>query len=159
MKNRNRKILFTAVMLIVVTVLSLLCFTACGDKKGKGDVTVVIAYADGAQEYYVSEKDVDGEGVMPIMLYLKEKKGLNFVTTESPTYGTFVNEVGGLKPDATKHEFISIHTSVAKDKDVSKNATTVEYKGTTLTSTGVGISTMSVEPDAIIYFVILTYIK
>lgn len=156
MKNRNRKILFTAVMLIVVTVLSLLCFTACDDKKGKGDVTVVIAYADGAQEYYVSEKDVDGEGVMPIMLYLKEKKGLNFVTTES-TYGAFVNEVGGLKPDATKHEFISIYTSVAKDKDVSEYATTVKYKGTTLTSSGVGISTMSVEPDAIIYFVILTY--
>ena len=156
MKNRNRRILFTAVMLIVVTVLSLVCFTACGDKKGKGDVTVVIAYEDGAKEYYVNEKDVEGEGVIPIMLYLKEKKGLNFVTTEGK-YGAFITEIGDLKPDAGKKQSIWIYTSVGKDKDVSEYATTVTYKGSVLTSSGVGISSMHVEPDAIIYFVMLTY--
>ena len=59
------------------------------------------------------------------------------------------------KPEAG--EFIYLYTSVAKDFDVSEYASTVEYQGKTLTSSGVGVSSMSVEDGAIIYITIIKY--
>lgn len=153
---KNRRIVFTAITLIAVMLVAAFAFTACTDGKGKGDVTVVIACDGSNKEYYVAADKVEGEGVLAIMEYLRDNEGLHFVT-ESGAYGAYITEIGDLKPDSGKNEFIAIYTSVEKDFDVSEYATTIKYDGRTLTSSGLGISSMSTEEDAIIYFEIQSW--
>ena len=62
-----------------------------------------------------------------------------------------INKVGSLENNDETWEYIYLYTSVAQDVDVSEYATTVEYKGQTLTSSGVGASDMHLEDGAIIY--------
>lgn len=151
---KNRRIVFTAITLIAVMLVATFAFTACTDGKGKGDVTVVIACDGSNKEYYVAADKVEGEGVLAVMEYLRDNEGLHFVT-EDGGYGEYATEVGGFKQG--DGVYIYIFTSVEKDFDVSEYKQTVDYKGVTLTSSGVGLSAMSVEEDAIIYFGTTTY--
>ncbi len=153
---KNKRVVLTAVVLIAVMLVAMFAFTACTDDKGKGDVTVVIARDGDYKEYYVDASKVEGDGALAALEYLKDNKGLNLVT-ENGSYGAYITEIGDLKPDSSKNEFISIYTSVEKDFDVSEYATTVKYDGRTLTSSGLGITSMSVEEDAIIYFEIQSW--
>ena len=87
------------------------------------------------------------------MKLLSEKED-NFVFSET---GGFINEVGTLKNDAAANAYIIIYTSVEKDFDVSQYATTTDYKGVTLTSSGVGFKEMHVEEGAIILFKVVKF--
>lgn len=153
---KNRRVVLTAVIMIAAIIVAMFAFTACTDGKGKGDVTIVIAANGDYKEYYVDASKVNGEGALAAIEYLKDKKELNLVT-ESGAYGAYITEIGDLKPDSGKNEFIAIYTSVEKDFDVSEYATTIKYDGRTLTSSGLGISSMSTEEDAIIYFEIQSW--
>lgn len=144
----KKRIAVIAIALIAITVCAIFGLTACGDGKGKGDVTVVIACDGSDKEYYVDADEVDGEGVMAILVYLKENKGLHLIYSES-AYGAYITEIGNFKEG--NGEYVYFFTSVEKDYDVSEYAQAVNYKGQTLTSSGVGVSQMSVEEDAVIY--------
>ena len=61
----------------------------------------------------------------------------------------YITEIGDFKEG--NGEYVYFFTSVEKDYDVSEYAQAVNYKGQTLTSSGVGVSQMSVEEDAVIY--------
>ena len=87
------------------------------------------------------------------MKLLSEKED-NFVFSET---GGFINEVGTLKNDAAANAYIMIYTSVEKDFDVSQYATTTDYKGVTLTSSGFGFKEMHVEEGAIILFKVVKF--
>lgn len=144
----KKRITVIAIALIAITVCAIFGLTACGDGKGKGDVTVVIACDGSDKEYCVDADEVDGEGVMAILVYLKENKGLHLIYSES-AYGAYITEIGNFKEG--NGEYVYFFTSVEKDYDVSEYAQAVNYKGQTLTSSGVGVSQMSVEEDAVIY--------
>ena len=65
--------------------------------------------------------------------------------------GTMVSKIGNLENDYTNGVYIYLYTSVAADQDVSSYATTKEYNGMTLVSSGVGLSDMSAPDGAVIY--------
>ena len=151
---------FSKVAVVVCLALALvLCAVACQpDTPSKGEVTIVIAPLEGeATEYTVDLSDIaeDG-GVVAILDYLQANKGLKY-TSEDRGYGAYLTKVGVLEEKPEEGEFIYLYTSVAKDFDVSEYASTVEYQGKTLTDSGVGVSSMSVEDGAIIYITIIKY--
>lgn len=151
---------FSKVAVVVCLALALvLCAVACQpDMPSKGDVTIVIAPLEGeATEYTVDLSDIaEGGGVVAILDYLKDNEGLEYITEDSG-YGAYLTKVGVLVEKPEVGEFIYLYTSVAKDFDVSEYASTVEYQGKTLTNSGVGVSSMSVEDGAIIYITIIKF--
>lgn len=154
MKNFSKVAVIVCIMLALV-----LCAVACQpDTPSKGEVTIVIAPLEGeATEYTIDLSDIaEGGGVVAILDYLQANKGLKY-TSEDRGYGAYLTKVGVLEEKPEAGEFIYLYTSVAKDFDVSEYASTVEYQGKTLTNSGVGVSSMSVEDGAIIYITIIKF--
>ncbi|MGN0797522.1 MAG: hypothetical protein ACI4M5_04870 [Christensenellales bacterium] len=151
---------FSKVAVIICLTLALvLCAVACQpDMPSKGEVTIVVAPLEGeATEYKVDLSDIaEGGGVVAILDYLQANEGLDY-TIQDSTYGAYLTKVGILEENVEARESIYLYTSVAKDADVSEYASTVDYQGKTLTSSGVGVSSMSVEDGAIIYITIIKY--
>jgi len=148
MKKTNK-----IIALILALVCSVTLLAACGgttDKDGK--ITVVLGL-DTPVEYEVDlgELTVDA-GLFSVLDYLAAEGRLTYEKN-----GTMISSVGELKPDATKGEYIYIYTSVEADFDVSDWGTTMEYKGMTLTSSGVGAGDMTVSDGAVIYIGTIIY--
>jgi len=159
MKN-FKKVAIVLMVLVLATAL-VLSAVACAKTVGdKGTVSVVLAPAtEGgeATEYVVDLSKLKGnDGLMAVLAYLKDKEGLTYTETASE-YGAFLTQVGDLKQDTAKGEYIYLYTSVAKDADTGAYATTVTYKEHTLTSSGVGSSSMTIEDGAIIYIGIVKW--
>ena len=142
MKTKLNKIL--AFMLSVCIMLLLV---SCNKKQdAAGEMTLVIA-GDSVTEYKVDLGEVEIEnGLMSILDYLKEKGQLDYAETAG-----YLDKVGPLENNAATGEYIYIYTSVDADMDVSQYASTVEYEGKTLTSTGVGSKDMHIEDGCVIY--------
>lgn len=158
---KNFKKLAIVLMVLVLAASLVVGAAACAKKIGdKGTVSVVVAPAtEGgeATEYVVDISKLKGkDGLMAVLAYLKEKEGLTY-TEKASEYGAFLTQVNGLKQDESKGEYIYLYTSVAKDADTSAYATTVTYKDHTLTSSGVGSSSMTIEDGAIIYIGIVKW--
>ncbi|MGN0789824.1 MAG: hypothetical protein ACI4MY_07775 [Christensenellales bacterium] len=153
---------FSKVAIVLIIALALvMCAVACQptpEPPTAGQATIVIAPLEGeATEYTVDLSDIaEGGGVMAILDYLQDNDGLDYAS-EDGGYGAYLTKVGDLQQNYATGEYIYIYTSVAKDADVSQYASTVEYKGQTLTSSGVGVSSMTVEDGAIIYITIIKY--
>ena len=142
MKNTKK---FLALLLCAVM---LFCIFGCAPTEDgtSGEITVVIA-EDPAAKYTVDLDEVSvTNGLISVLEYLKSKEGITFEMS-----GTMIDKVGELTNDYAEGKYIYIYTSVAADIDVSEYATTVEYEGQTLTSSGVGASDMHIEDGAIIY--------
>lgn len=150
-----KKFRLSVVVLPIIAVLcSVLLFTACTKDEGLADnesFTIVIDDNGAFTEYTV--KGSEAKTVEKALKLLSEKED-NFVFSET---GGFINEVGTLKNDAAANAYIMIYTSVEKDFDVSQYATTTDYKGVTLTSSGVGFKEMHVENGAIILFTVIQF--
>ena len=154
-----KKFRLSVVVLTIIAVLcSVLLFTACTKDEGLADnesFTIVIDDNGAFTEYTV--KGSEAKTVEKALKLLSEKED-NFVFSET---GGFINEVGTLKNDAAANAYIMIYTSVEKDFDkdfdVSQYATTTDYKGVTLTLSGVGFKEMHVEEGAIILFKVVKF--
>lgn len=150
-----KKFRLSVVVLTIIAVLcSVLLFTACTKDEGLADnesFTIVIDDNGAFTEYTV--KGSEAKTVEKALKLLSGKED-NFVFSET---GGFINEVGTLKNDAAANAYIMIYTSVEKDFDVSQYATTTDYKGVTLTSSGVGFKEMHVEEGAIILFKVVKF--
>ena len=151
MKNLRR----IAAMLVVL-MLACLVFTACGKEvPDAGSVTVVLEA--GETKYTVPLDKVEGnEGLVSVLNYLKTAENVDF-TYEDSSYGAFVTAVGDVKQDADNGIYLLFWTSVEADFDVSEYATTKTFEGKTLTSSGVGASSMTMEPGAVIYIGTVQY--
>ena len=148
MKRTNK-----IIALILALVCSVALLAACGDTTDKdGKITVVLGL-DAPVEYEVDlgELTVDA-GLFSVLDYLAAEGRLTYEKN-----GTMISSVGELKPDAAKGEYIYIYTSVEADFDVSDWGTTMEYKGMTLTSSGVGAGDMTVSDGAVIYIGTIIY--
>ena len=71
--------------------------------------------------------------------------------------GTLITSAGGLTQDTSAGVYLYLYTSVEKDKDVTQYMTTIDYKGETLTSSGVGILDMTVEDGCTVYIGTIVY--
>ena len=144
-------------MAMLLAVLALCAFVGCGKTQDvKGSCTVVVG--ENPEKVYTVPLDglVVDKGLMSVMDYLKEKEGLSY-TSNDTGYGAYLTSVGALKENAAESTYMYIYTSVEKDFDVSAMATTKDYKGTTLTSAGVGATSMTVEDGAIFYISTIKY--
>ena len=150
-----KKFRLSVVVLTIIAVLcSVLLFTACTKDEGLADnesFTIVIDDNGAFTEYTV--KGSEAKTVEKALKLLSEKED-NFVFSET---GGFINEVGTLKNDAAANAYIMIYTSVEKDFGVDEYATTLDYKGVTLTSSGCGFKDMHVEEGAIILFKVVKF--
>lgn len=138
--------------LILIACIAL-CFVSCNtEQETEGEIVVVVAGGN-TQEYTVSldEIEVSG-GVVAVLDHLESAYKLDYAME-----GTMLSKVGELENDAASGEWIYIYTSVATDADVSQYATTVEYKGQTLTSSGVGVTDLHIEDGAVIYFGMISF--
>ena len=153
-KKRKDKIkMKKKISLLLSVILALtLIFTACAKVDPNGYATVVVAAdGDNIKEYSVPLSKVNGEnGAFGLLDYLKAEGELDYEAEDS-AYGKYLNSVGEVKNDALAGKYIYIWTSVESDFDVSEYKSTIDYKGVSLTSAGVGISAMSVPDRAIIY--------
>lgn len=146
--KRLTKIFLALFMLSVL--LGTLCACGAGDSDGAGTVSVVLG-TDPETVYTVPLDRVTGtEGLMSVLEYLKEAENLTY-TAEDSGYGAYLTAVGDLAQDSAAGKYIMLYTSVAEDADVSQYATTVTYDGRTLTSSGVGASSMHMRAGEVIY--------
>ncbi len=140
MKNLKR---ITAVFLMLVLLVSL---PACNKNDDAGSVTVVLGEKVPVEFTVDLSKLEETNGLVAVLNYLKETENLTFEMN-----GTMIDKVGNIKNDASSGTYIYIYTSVAADQDVSEYKCTVDYKGQTLTSAGVGAGELHMEDGAIIY--------
>ena len=133
--------------LLLTLALSLFCLASCGQPEPEnGTVTLVLGTAT-PKEYTVElEKLGEGNGLIPLLNYLKENEGLDYSIS-----GTFLDSVGEISNDYANNTYIYIYTSVERDFDVSDYKTTISYEGTELVSSGVGATEMTLADGAIIY--------
>lgn len=153
-------LLLTAVLAVCLTMSACDIKLTEKDFASEGVATVVVA-SEEMLEYEVNLAEVkDGKSAFSLLQYLEKTKNLTLDYTYSSMFGPYLTAFGDasdttgkkmLRQDYATNTYLYIYTSVEKDYDVSGDATTVEYKGKTLTSSGVGIGSMSVVDGAIIY--------
>ena len=136
------------IALALAIMLALTAFTACNGSDPEGEVTLVVA-GDVTEVFTVGISEIEGEkNVLALVEYLNNKGLLDYKTDATG----FFTEIGSVKQNADEGKYVGIWTSVEEDFDVSQYATTKEYKGKTLTSSGVGAKDMTLKDGAIIYF-------
>lgn len=144
--------------LILATLILTLSLVSCdfflGDVDEEGDITVVIENSDGSYDVYktyleeVENKDEGAKGVVE-HLQAREENSLHLEMVNS-TYGAYVSGIGSIKESATDKMYVIVYTSVAADS--YDGAPTIDYKGTTLYQSGLGISGMAVPAGGVILF-------
>lgn len=152
----------TSIVLALLVICALFSISACSDAQDNSGATtttttqavkvetMTLVVGTETPVCYTVELDKveTDKGLMPVLEYLKTEEGLDYASDDTG-YGAFLTKVGALEQsDST---YIYLYTSVEKDKDVSQYATTVEFEGKTLCSSGVGASEMTIEDGCTIY--------
>ena len=155
MKNAAR-----VLTLLLVLCMVLLPLIACKKTQNvNGYCTVVVATEP--ETVYTVDLDKLGtvdSGLMSVLDYLKANNGLTYESSDTG-YGAFLTKILTLDP-ATVTEgygYIQLFTSVEKDFDITEYATTKDYKGTKIVSSGLGASSMTIQADAIYYIALSSY--
>lgn len=143
--------------LTLALLIAILALFSCssGNVASLGTATVVVEKDGEFSAYEVNLLTVsDHNGGALALLEALEKDGFSYRAT-SGEYGAYVTEIDGLSPAPTC-EYISIYTSVESDfavpTEYMPTVSTVDYNGTALTYSGVGISQMNIPSGAIILF-------
>lgn len=147
-----KKFKIFAIMLAsaALSVMSIFAFAACNDEVfSKGSKMTLVIASNPIAEYTV---DLSGKD--------KDVKVTELMDAEKIPYtleGTMITSAGGLTQDTSAGVYLYLYTSVEKDKDVTQYMTTIDYKGETLTSSGVGILDMTVEDGCTVYIGTIVY--
>ena len=168
MKNTKRLLTW---ILVAVVIVSTVALVACVKKPEPVQLTelklpelqdnqmaVIIKNGDGDYTSYVVTlgkggcNATTGEGVLE---YLSEVSGL-YLDWQESTYGKFLNGIVGAKVVAA-NEYVMVMTSVEKDKGNWAGVDTYIVDGVAIVYSQVGVTEMTVEPGAIIYFEIATF--
>lgn len=157
-------------LVLAVVVLSMIGLVACNNSQAPVDpntpqtpdeaqsMTLVLLNGDYVQEFTVtlSELPATSKGVIAVLDLLQSQEKLTYEAQNS-AYGKFLTRVGELRQDEAAGTYLSLYTTVEKDKDVSAYATTLTYKDVTLTSSGVGAESMTMEKDCIVVITLFSY--
>ena len=139
--------------LLVLTFM--LALSACGNTQDVNGSCRVVIMGETATEYSVDLSKVEvSEGVFSLLKYLKDNENLT-LEFNSGAYGAELTKLGALSPNG--NEYIWVWTSVSKDFDVSSWAQTTTYDGVSLTTSGLGVSSMTVEDNAVYYFSLVSF--
>ena len=154
LKLKNARLLALAVAIAI----ALLSLSACGGTQNDTEGTIrLVIFDESAVEYTIDLSELgEGDGLIPALDYLAENKGVSYTATDGG-FGAYLTALGSLKESAAEGKYLYVYTSVESDFDVSAYAMTVEYDGLTLTSSGVGISEMSLTDGAVIYVTYIVY--
>ena len=101
-------------------------------------------------------RDTDASNGEQLLQYLSDE-GILSVTWQQSDYGKYLLSVGGAVADESKNQFIAIYTSVEKDKGAWAGVPSYEADGVKLVSAAVGISQLTVEGGAVLYFEVSSY--
>lgn len=124
-----------------------------GDQNVEVKTATLVLETDPKTEFEIDLNKVEiTNGLFSVLDYLKAEGKLDYKATAG-----YLDKVGSLENNATTGQYIYIYTSVAADADVSQYATTVEYNGQTLTSSGVGASDMHIEDGTVIYIGLISW--
>lgn len=154
LKNKPLRLLALAVAIAI----ALLSLTACGGTQNDAEGTIrLVIFDESAVEYTIDLSELgEGDGLIPALDYLAENEGVSYTATDGG-FGAYLTALGTLCENAAEDKYLYVYTSVEADFDVSAYAMTVEYDGLTLTSSGVGISEMSLTDGAVIYVTYIVY--
>lgn len=166
-KHMKRTRLLTGILAVVLVIVAL-CFVACDDKPTSVELTglklpklkdneVAVVIKNGEKDFDVLTMTLNGEKTGEEVVAALVADGKLTVDWTDSSYGKWLNGIGSLKPDASKREFVSVLTSVEKDYGTGADVTTYTIGDMKLVSAAVGISQMTVESGAVIYFEIQTY--
>ena len=150
--------------LIIILAISITALASCdlvsifGKVEDEGNVTVVVEAVDGSYEVYkayLESVENKEEGAKGVVEHLNKSDDSLYLVMNESTYGAFVTEIGSIKQDESKSEYIMVYTSIASDS--YEGAVSLDYEGVTLYQSGVGLSGMKVEDGTIILFRIEAY--
>lgn len=158
----NKKKILAVVLTVVLALSLVFAFAACTDDEKtpaaqEGTFKVVLMPKEGEAQVYtidiaLLEGQLNGEAAI---MQLVGNHGVS-VSWEESSYGKYLTSIGCVQPTEA-NEYVRLFTSVEKDKGVDAYAATIEYEGASLTSSGVGISQMSVEENCIILIRVDSY--
>ena len=154
LKNKSLRLLALAVAIAI----ALLSVTACGGTQNDTEGTIrLVIFDESAVVYTIDLSELgEGDGLIPALDYLAENEGVSYTATDGG-FGAYLTALGSLKESAAEGKYLYVYTSVEADFDVSAYAMTVDYAGLTLTSSGVGISRMTLTDGAVIYITYIVY--
>lgn len=164
LKKRKGKKMKRILSLLIILAISITALASCGivsifgEVEDEGEVTVLVEAADGSYEVYktyLESIENKEEGAKGVVEHLNKSDDSLYLVMNESTYGAFVTEIGSIKQDESKSEYIMVYTSIASDS--YEGAPSVDYEGVTLYQSGVGLSGMKVEEGTIILFRIETY--
>ena len=147
--NKHLKAPVTVILAVVFVAVTAAALTACekDDVFGKKDTMTLVVGTEEPAEY---EIELDGMkrncSLTDVLDAAKAQYELDYVEKKG-----MLCEVGDLKPDSAKGEYIYLFTTVESDFDVSENVKTMTYKDTSLTSSGVGAGEMTILANCTVY--------
>ena len=147
------------VLAIAVLLCVSCCFVACREEKNNnasGTFSIVLDEPSGYKVYTLDVSMVKDDGIMDALKYLETNEGVVLDYTVS-TYGAYFKRVGNVIENATNGSYVYFYTNKSSDFDVSAYATTFDYNGTLLTSSGLGVNSMTVENGTIILVSLVTF--
>ena len=134
--------------MLVMLAVALLAVSSCTKDEtnfGESDKMTLVVAEEEMKVFEIPLKDFKkSDSVLTVLDYLKNAGKLDYEMS-----GTFVNKVGSL-PNVDGG-YVYFYTTVQTDIDVSQYATTVEYEGLSIVSSGVGAQEMHLEDGAILY--------
>lgn len=168
MKKTQR--LLTWILVAVLVVLSV-ALVACVDKPTPKQLTelslpklkdnqmaVIIKNGDNDYTSYVvtlGEDATDATTAEGVIQYLHDEAGL-YLDWQESAYGKYLNGIGGARV-VQANEYVMVMTSVENDKGNWAGVDTYVVDGVSIVYSQVGVSEMTVEAGAIIYFEIATF--
>lgn len=147
------------VLAIAVLLCVSCCFVACREENNNnssGTFSIVLDEPSGYKVYTLDVSMVKDDGIMDALKYLETNEGVVLDYTVS-TYGAYFKRVGNVIENATNGSYVYFYTNKSSDFDVSAYATTFDYNGTLLTSSGLGVNSMTVENGTIILVSLVTF--
>ena len=170
MKNTKRLLTW---ILVAVLVVSTVALAACVDKPktvvlsklslpemDDDQMVIIIKNRDGTFTAHIvtlGGSGTDATTVEGVISYLVGLDKLTVDWTDSEETGKWLNDIGGLKPNADAHEYVSVYTSVQKDWGVGASSTAYKIDDITVGYSQYGVSGMSVQAGAVIYFELQTW--
>lgn len=165
---KHTKRLSTWILAVVLIVASAV-LVACVDKPQAKQLTeltlpelndnqMAVIIKNGDEDYTsytvtLTDELKTGEDVIN---YLADKADLDVVWQDGE-FGKYLTELGGIRQDESAGKYIIIFTNVTSDQGTYAGVTTYNVDGVALVESGKGISSMTVQPGAVIYFEIVTY--
>ena len=160
-------------LICVLIIISIFALASCDDKPqaklltdlqlpALKDNQAAVIIKNGDKDYVsytvdltkFGETDVTAEAVLT---YLETEAGLTIDWTDS-AFGKFINAIGGINPDASKNEYVTVLTTNAAFQGTWAGVTEYELgEGVSLKDAAVGVTELLVAAGDVVYFELASY--